>query len=307
MNINELRFIVAVAQELNFRKAAEKSFVSQPALSTAVQKLEGALGVKIFERSRTEVAVTPIGKEIVEQAERVLDELEKLRRIARQGQNQLEGPLHLGAIFTVGPYLLPELIPRLHQLAPLMPLWVEENTTAQLEEQLRNGKIDAAIVALPFEVPGIETQPLYEEVFEVVVPADHPWARKKRVRREELAGQPVLMLPSVHCFSTQILESCPEAESRQDSILQGNSLETIRNMVASGMGITVLPASANSSRYRSPLLAVIPFEAPSPSRVVGLAWRKTFVRPEAIEVTAQAIRQANLHGTSRMPALGVAR
>ena len=281
MNINELRFIVAVAQEKNFRRAAELSYVSQPALSTAIQKLEHELSVQIFERSRTEVSITPIGMQIVEQAKRVLEEIERIKQLAQQVRNPLEGPFRLGAIYTVAPH---------------MPLIVEENTTDQLQEQLRTGAIDAAIVALPFDVPGIETRALYTEEFEVVIPKGHRWAKRKSIGVNELCEERVLILTSVHCFTTQVLESCPKLSARGDSVQQGNSLETIRNMVASGLGITVLPASANSVKYRSPLLKVIPFHAPIPLRHIGLAWRKRFSRSEALDAIQHAAAQLALPG-----------
>jgi LysR family hydrogen peroxide-inducible transcriptional activator len=296
MNLNDLRYAVAVARERNFRRAAERCFVTQPALSLAIQKLEDELGVQLFERSRTEVSVTPIGSRVIEQAQRVLEETARIQEIARQGRDQLAGALKLGVIYTVGPYLLPELIPILHRKAPQMPLEVEENLTSQLEVLLRNGSIDAAIVALPFEAPNVSILPLYDEPFAVVVPTDHAWAKRAVVRPEELAGEKVLMLASGHCFSNQVAEACPELQRRGAEVSQGNSLETIRNMVASGLGITVLPASADSPRYRSPLLKIIAFKSPPPSRRIALAWRKSFAREKAIEVLADAIRSAKISG-----------
>ena len=296
MNLNELRYAVAVAQEGNFRRAAERCFVTQPALSLAIQKLEGELGVALFERSRTEVKVTPIGARIIEQAQRALEEAAKVKEIARQGKDQLVGPLKVGVIFTVGPYLLPDLIPILHKRAPQMPLEVEENLTAHLDTLLRNGAIDAVILALPYEAPNIAVEPLYDEPFAVVVPADHPWAKRAAIKAAELSREKVLMLAAGHCFSNQVAEACPELQRRGGEILQGNSLETIRNMVASGLGVTVLPASANSPRYRSPLLKVIPFKPPAPSRRIALAWRRSFAREKAIEVLAQAIRDVKTPG-----------
>ena len=168
MNLSELRYTLAVAQERNFRRAAERCFISQPALSTAIQKLEEELGVQIFERSRTEVSLTTVGQRIVEQAQRVMEEAERIRSIAREGRDQLIGPLRLGLIHTIGPYVLPDLIPALHARAPEMPLEVEENTTSQLELSLKNGAVDLVVVALPFESPGIDLLPLYDEKFEVV-------------------------------------------------------------------------------------------------------------------------------------------
>jgi len=289
MNLNELRYIVAVAQDLNFRRAAERCFVSQPALSIAVQKLEDELGVRIFERGKSKVTVTDIGARIVEQAQRTLEEAARVKEIALQGKDHLLGPLKLGVIHTIGPYLLPELIGSLRKKAPQMPLEVEENTTANLDALLRNGKLDAIIIALPFGGPGIITRDLYDEPFSVVVPIDHPWAKRRSIKPAELTSQQVLLLNSNHCFSNQVNEACPELSRQGADTQQGNSLETLRNMVASGLGITVLPCSANSPRYRSPLLQVVPFTQPAPSRRVALAWRSSFAREKAIEALTQAI------------------
>lgn len=289
MTLSELRYIVALAREHNFRRAAEQCFVTQPALSLAIQKLEDELCVKLFERKKTDVTLTPVGERVIGQATRVLEEADKIKELARQGGNPLVGTLRLGAIYTVGPYLLPELIPELIKRAPEMPLVVEENTTASLETQLRNGLIDAAIIALPFELPGVETVPLYDENFVVVVPTSHAWATRTSVRPAELAGEKVLLLNSGHCFSNQIAEACPKL-SRTGEVLQGNSLETIRNMVASGLGITVLPGSATNPRYQTPLLKMLPFVSPAPSRRIALAWRKSFGRIEAMQALVEAIK-----------------
>jgi LysR family hydrogen peroxide-inducible transcriptional activator len=296
MTLNELRYIVAVAQQRNFRRAAEKSFISQPALSLAIQKLEEELGVQIFERGKGEISVTPVGEQIVEQAQRVLEEAERIREIASRGNDQLSGALRVGIIYSVGPYLLPELIPVLKKLAPDMPLEVEENITANLDALLRNGKLDVIIIALPFGDPGAVTLPLYDEPFEVVVGNDHHWANRRSIKAQELSSEKVLLLDSGHCFSNQVAEACPELNRRGAEIQQGTSFETIRNMVASGLGITVLPASANSPRYRNRLLKVIPLASPAPSRRIALAWRKSFPRGQAIEVLAQAIAQARISG-----------
>ncbi|MES1982505.1 MAG: hydrogen peroxide-inducible genes activator [Pseudomonadota bacterium] len=297
MTLNELRYIIAVSQQLNFRRAAEQVFVSQPALSLAIQKLEEELGVQIFERSRTGVSITAMGELIVAQAQLVLEETARIKVIASQGRNQLRGALKIGAIYTVGPYLLPALIPILKRRAPEMPLDVEENLTANLQELLLRGQLDVIVIALPFAVPGIAIRPLYDEDFDVLVPADHIWAKKKNIHASELASEKMLMLNSGHCFSNQIAEACPELNRRGAEPAHGNSLETIRNMVASGLGITVLPASANSAKYRSPLTRAIPFSVPAPSRRIALAWRKSFVREEAIDVLGEAIIEAKVDGT----------
>lgn len=289
MTLSELRFVVAVAKERNFRRASEKCFVSQPALSLAIKKLEDDLGVSIFERSRTDISPTPIGEKIIEQAIRAIEEVNQIRAIAKQGNNQLSGAFRLGLIYSVGPYLLPEIIPILRQSAPEMPLDIEENLTAHLEVQLKNGVIDAAVVALPFDVPGINTLPLYDEKYVVMVPAGHHWANRESINAEELANENVLLLNSGHCYSHQVLQACPDL-SRKGQILQGNSLETIRNMVASNLGITVLPCSAATERYINPLVKVIPFATPVPVRRVALAWRKSYARELAVGCVIDAIK-----------------
>jgi LysR family transcriptional regulator, hydrogen peroxide-inducible genes activator len=292
MTLIELKFVVAVAQERNFRRAAEKCFVTQPALSLAIKKLEEELGVMIFERSRTEVSVTEIGAEIIEQANIVIEQAAKVKEIAKLGANQLDGLFKLGMIHSVGPYLLPEIIPILRKTAPYMPLEIEETLTMNLEAQLRNGIIDAAIIALPFDVPGVQTKALYDEDFAVVVPSNHHWVNRKQINPEELSEEKVLLLNSGHCFSNQVTQACPEL-SRKGEILQGNSLETIRNMVASNLGITVLPRSATAERYNNPLIKVIPFAKPVPTRRIAIAWRKSFVRTEAVEKIAESIKTIN--------------
>lgn len=292
MTLIELKFVMAVAQERNFRRAAEKCFVTQPALSLGIKKLEEELGVTIFERSRSEVTPTEIGEKIIEQANVVLEQSSRLKEMAKLGTNPLQGLFKLGMIHSVGPYLLPEIIPVLRINVPDMPLEVEENLTANLEVQLKNGVIDAAVVALPFDIPGIEVQSLYDEDFSVVVPANHHWANRKQIESEDLSEEKVLLLNSGHCFSNQVTQACPEL-SRKGEVLQGNSLETIRNMVASNLGITVLPASATVARYENPLLKVIPFSKPAPTRRIAIAWRKSFVRTAAIEALITAIQQVN--------------
>lgn len=292
MTLTELRFVVAVAQERNFRRAAEKSFVTQPALSLAIKKLEDELGVLIFERGHSEIGITEIGEKIVEQANRALEEVARIKELATLGSDQLAGPLKLGVIYSTGPYLLPEIIPILRQTAPDMPLEVEENLTANLETQLKNGVIEAAIIALPFDMPGITVQPLYDESFVVAVPASHPWAQKEAIAAEELAADRVLLLNSGHCFSNQVMQACPQL-SRKGEVMQGNSLETVRNMVASNLGITVLPCSAVVERYNNPLVKVIPFKPPAPIRRIALAWRKSYGRERAIEKIIEAIKSVD--------------
>ena len=296
MNLNDLRYLVTIAQELNFRRAAERCFISQPALSQAIQKVEEELGVQIFERTNASVNVTAVGAQIVEQAQRVIEETDRIKAIARQGHDQLIGPLKLGVIYSIAPYLLPDLISGLHDLAPQMPLVIEENLTSNLTSMLKNGHIDAAIVALPFDLPGTSARVLYDEPFAAIVPANHAWAARVSIDADELADQKVLLLASGHCFSNQVVEACPELQQRGGEVFHGTSLETIRNMVASGLGISVLPSSALTERHKNPLIRVLPFCTPAPTRRVALVWRNSFSRAKAIDAIAEAA--SHLSGNS---------
>jgi LysR family hydrogen peroxide-inducible transcriptional activator len=289
MTLNELRYLVAVAAERNFGRAAQKCFVSQPALSVGIQKLEEELGTRLFERGKTEVTVTPVGERIVEQAQKVLEEAARIREMAQAGRNQLAGRLKLGVIYTVAPYLLPDLIPALHERAPQMPLELEENLTEHLETALKSGRIDAAIVALPFAPPGVVTECLYEEPFQVVVPQGHKWAKRRSVRPEELATEHTILLNVGHCFRDQVLDACPELNRSEANVTRTNSLETVRNMVASGLGISVLPRDALTPKYHSRLVVAVPFVRPAPARRIALACRRSFPRPEAIAAIRDAV------------------
>lgn len=310
MTLTELRYIVAVARERHFGRAAEACFVSQPTLSVAVKKLEDELGVMLFERGGGEVTITPVGARIVEQAQRVLEQAAEIKELAKQNKDPLAGALKVGAIFTVGPYLLPKLIPALHRRAPQMPLLIEEHYTAGLAEMLKRGEVDVAIVAVPFEEAGIVTQAVYDEPFVVAVPRAHPWASRRSLRAEEIAKESLLLLGTGHCFRDQVLSACPALNRSSatpgtiQKTVEGSSLETIRLMVASGLGITVLPASAVPTKARaSDLLVYVPFTRPPPDRRVVLAWRKSFTRPEAVEVLRQAILASEVPGVQPLDAL----
>jgi LysR family hydrogen peroxide-inducible transcriptional activator len=290
MTLQELRYAVAVARERHFGRAAAACFVSQPSLSTAVRHLEDELGVTLFERTRGEVVVTDVGREVLAQAERVLEEAARVKHVAAAGKDQLQGALKLGVIHTIAPYILPELVVALRERARGMPLDIEENMTENLDRMLREGAIDAAILALPFEAPGITVLPVYDETFGIAVPADHPWARRKRVPASELGEEHLLLLSVGHCFRDQVLEACARFTRPGDSAKQGNSLETLRSMVASGLGLTVLPATAFGPKYASPLVKQVGFAAPEPKRRVVLATRHDFYRPRAIELLAEVLR-----------------
>jgi LysR family hydrogen peroxide-inducible transcriptional activator len=290
VTLTELRYIVAVARERHFGRAAEACFVSQPTLSVAVKKLEEELGVQLFERGPGEVTITPAGLKIVEQAQRVLEEASRIKDLAAAGRDPLAGALRLGAIYTIGPYLLPKLIPILRRSAPAMQLHIQENFTHRLSDALKGGEVDVILIALPFNEPGIETRALYDEPFFVAVPKGHAWEGRKRVTSEELSKESLLLLGEGHCFRDQVLEFCHTTRTRA---IEGGSLETIRQMVASGVGITVLPSTSINPDARDPLIRILPLR-PEPSRRVGLAWRKSFPRPEAIEALRKAILAANL-------------
>src|SRR5574337_605417 len=250
MTLTELKYIVAVAREKHFGKAAEACFVSQPTLSVAVKKLEDELELKLFERSAGEITVTPLGEEIVRQAQSVLEQAAEIKEIAKRGKDPLGGPLKLGVIYTIGPYLLPELVRRNIERTPQMPLMLQENFTVRLLEMLRTGEIDCASLAEPFPDAGLAVEPLYDEPFVAAVPAGHPLAAQSSVTSQQLQGQTMLLLGTGHCFRDHVLQVCPEfarfasqAEGIRKSF-EGSSLETIKHMVAAGMGVTLVPRLA---------------------------------------------------------------
>ena len=305
MTLTELKYIVAVAREKHFGHAAEACFVAQPTLSVAIKKLEDELGVPIFERGGSEISMTPLGAQIVAQAERVLEQTAAIREIAKQNKDPLTGQLRLGVIYTVAPYLLPQLVRSMIERVPQMPLVLQENFTTKLVEMLRQGELDAAIMAQPFPQQGLLVQPLYDEPFVVAMPSSHPWSNRARINAADLKNETMLLLGNGHCFRDQVLEVCPEMarfSTTGDGIartFEGSSLETIRHMVASGIGITVLPkASVPDMQAHDGLLRYVPFEDPVPTRRVVIAWRKSFTRRAAIEAVREAMMACDLHGVT---------
>ena len=299
MTLTDLRYLVALARERHFGRAAKKCHVSQPTLSVAIKKLEEQLGVLLFERSATEVKITEIGQRVVEQARKVLLEAAQIGEIVASGKDPLAGPLRLGVIYTIGPYLLPRLIPRVHELAPKMPLFIQENYTARLTESLKRGELDVIVISLPFEEQGIVTRVIYDEPFRVLLPSGHPWEATTDIRPDMLADDQLLLLGAGNCFRDQVLEVCPHCRtgSGLQRTLEGSSLETIRHMVATGVGVTILPSSAaDELPEQNSLLAVRPFSDPEPARKVALAWRVTYPRGGAIDVICRAIRDTALPG-----------
>ncbi|MCK9988575.1 MAG: LysR family transcriptional regulator, hydrogen peroxide-inducible genes activator [Azoarcus sp.] len=299
MTLTDLRYLIALAHERHFGRAAEKCHVSQPTLSVAIKKVEDELGVQLFERSATEVKITSTGQRIVAQAEKVLMEAAQIPEIAAAGKDPLSGPLRLGVIYTIAPYLLPRLIPRVHKLAPRMPLIIHENYTTRLLEALKRGELDVIVLSLPFDEAGIVAQPVYDEPFRVLIPATHPWTALAHIDPEKLADDQLLLLGAGNCFRDQVLEVCPHCRnvSGLQRTLEGSSLETIRHMVATGLGVTVLPSTAaDDLPTQNALVAVRPFSDPEPSRRVALAWRVTYPRSGAIDVLRTAILESDLPG-----------
>lgn len=302
MTLTELRYIVAVAQEKHFGRAAQRCHVSQPTLSIAIKKLEEELGISLFDRSSSEILMTESGAAIVSQAQRVLEEAEVIRHLANAEQNQLDGSFRLGLIFTVAPYLLPKLIVSMRHVAPKMPLFLEENYTTVLTDLLKHGELDAVVVAEPYAEAGIETIPLYDEPFFVIVPKGHRFEELDAVSTKDIAEENVLLLTEGNCMRDQVLGSCSELAAKQRvaglaNTLQGSSLNTIRHMVASGLGISVLPSTALTDNDHL-LFSIVPFEAPAPSRRIVLAYRRNFVRPQALAAIAQAVKLAQLAGVT---------
>ena len=302
MTLTELRYIVTLAQEQHFGRAAERCYVSQPTLSIAVKKLEEELDVAIFERSKTRVYPTPVGEQVVQQAQKVLEQAAAIKDIVSAGKDQLTSPMHIGAIFTIGPYLLPHLIPELQKRAKEMPLYVEESYTATLRRRIRQGDLDAIVVALPFTEADVVTQALYEEDFVVLMEANHPLAKNKKISPEQLDEYNVLLLGEGHCFRDQVLDACPNLKPSMEShrgkirtAAEGSSLETLKYMVASGLGITVLPSSAAvPGMNTSDLLITRPFKDPVPKRTVALAWRASFPRSKAIDVLRESVKSCSI-------------
>ncbi len=301
MTLTELRYIVAVSQKLHFGKAAQACFVSQPTLSIAIKKLEEELGVCLFERSsKNEIRITEIGQQVINQAYIVLQEAQLLSEIAQQGKDPLSGQFKLGVIYTIGPYLLPDLIPGLTKNAPELKLIIEENFTANLFQSLKQGALDAIIISYPFEEPGIVTAPLYQEPFIVALPKDHEWQDRDAIAPEELASQDLMLLGAGHCFRDQVIKACPNCMSGNSELtrtLEGGSLETIRHMVAAGTGITVLPRTSilNGSPNEG-MIRIKPFDSPSPERTVAIAWRKHYPRTDAIQTVKDTIQACPLKG-----------
>jgi LysR family transcriptional regulator, hydrogen peroxide-inducible genes activator len=301
MTLSEFRYIVAVAKELHFGRAAEKCFVSQPTLSVAVKKIEEELGITLFERHQHEISITPIGVAIIKQAELILNETNTLKEIAQQNKNELKGDLKLGVIYTIGPYLLPKLIPVVNKQAPELSLIIEEDFTKNLSTKLKSGETDIAILSNPFDESGIETELLYKEPFQVALPSGHPLAKKKKLKASDLLNDTMLLLKAGNCFREQIVELCPSCinplgeDKKMQKTLESSSIETIRQMVAAGVGITILPGlSIETQTGLKGMLEYRPFSNPVPYREVIIAYRKSFPRKKAVELIKVLISSCKL-------------
>lgn len=303
MTLQELRYVVTVARERHFSRAARLCFVSQPALSAAIRKLEDELGLQIFDRSTPEVTVTPLGREVVAQAQRVLDAAAAVTTVAQAARDPFASPFSLGLIHTICPWLLPPWVPAIHAEAPHLPLHLQEGLTAELVEKLHAGELDAAVVAAPFAEPGLESRPVYEEPLVAVAPLGHIWAAANHVTPAMLAAETVLLLTPGNCFRDQVLHACPDLQREGQGLsamartLRGSSLTTIRHMVLSGVGVTVLPATAVSAQDAQ-VLVIRPL-VPEDRRQVLLVWRRHAARAPVLDLLTRTIQRIVREG--RLP------
>jgi LysR family hydrogen peroxide-inducible transcriptional activator len=293
MNLRDLRYLVALADERHFGKAAERCFVSQPTLSAQVRKLEEYLGVPLVERQPKRVALTPTGEKVVRRARTLLQEADAIVELAKNDRDPLAGPLKLALIPTVGPYLLPHTVGRLRKELPRLKLMLYEYQTEPLLEKLRAGEIDLGVLALPVPLDGLESAELYDEPFMLAVPAAHALADVERVKVDDLRGETLLLLEDGHCLRDQAPEVCSRIRVNEAQDYRATSLETLRQMVAAGHGITLLPELAAETPVGTARgLRIKPFSRPAPSRTIGAVWRKSTTRTPAIEAIVEAVRSA---------------
>lgn len=308
MTLQELRYIVALERFGHFGKAAEYCHVSQPTLSLGLKKLEDELGVSLFERG-TQLSVTPLGERIIDQAKLALQQADRIKELAEIGHDELNAPLRIGAIYTIAPYLFPHLLPQMKQLAPNMPLLIEEGYTATLRQKLSLNELDAIIISLPFSQPHCVTRRLYDEPFVALLPSDHPLSEKQEITEQQLLEETILLLGEGHCFRDQVLNASPQLahhlddETQQDQNLlsrySGTSLETLKHMVAGNVGITILPSSASEeNRYYPDKVTAKPYITSNTgkpiSREIAICWRVTFPRSKAIDILIDAITQCQI-------------
>jgi LysR family hydrogen peroxide-inducible transcriptional activator len=293
MNLRDLRYFVALADTRHFGKAAERSFVSQPTLSAQIKKLETYLGVQLIERQPRKVTLTESGAKILPLARRIVQESDEIVSMARNEHDPLSGKLKVGLIPTVGPYLLPLVARKLRKQLPRLKLMLYEHQTQPLLDKLRAGDIDVGILALPVPLDGLEARPLYDENFTLAVPTTSALAKKSTVKIDDLIGETLLLLEDGHCLRDQALDVCSRIDVKESEDYRATSLETLRQMVAAGLGITLLPELATRGPFGSGHgLTVKPFVRPVPSRSVGAVWRKSTARTEAIKAVCDAIHSS---------------
>ncbi len=292
MNLRDLRYLVSLAEHRHFGKAADASFVSQPTLSTQIKKLEDELGVALVERAPRNVMLTRAGEEIAERARHVLAEVEHMREIARRSVDPEAGSIRLGVFPTLGPYLLPHIVPLLRRRFPRLELLLVEEKTDVLLERLRNGRLDAALLALPIHDEHLHAEFLFEEPFLLAVPDNHPFATHRSLQLDELHDEHLLLLEEGHCMRDQALEVCSLAGADERDGFRATSLETLRQMVAAGVGVTLLPVLAVQPPVPvSPNIHLLPFRTPAPSRKIALVWRRSTASNDFLQEVVQLIRQ----------------
>ncbi len=292
LKLKDLRYLVALADTRHFGRAAEKSHVSQPTLSAQIRKLEEYLGVQLVERQPRKVALTDVGERVVERARRIVRDSDEMVELAKQSRDPLAGKLRIALIPTIGPYLLPTVSPRIRKALPKLQLLLYEYQTGVLLDRLRDGDIDVGILALGFETEEFESRALYDEPFTVALPASHPLAKKNSLKVEDLSGETLLLLEDGHCLRDQALDVCGRVDVRETQDFRATSLETLRQMVAAGLGVTLLPELATEGPFASGRnLAVRPFQKPVPRRTVGAVWRKSSTRLPAIEAVCNVIAE----------------
>lgn len=293
MNLRDLRYFVALADTRHFGKAAERSFVSQPTLSAQIKKLETYLGVQLIERQPRRVTLTETGNKILPLARRILQESDQIVSLARNEHDPLSGKLKTGLIPTIGPYLLPLVTRKLRKQLPALKLMLYEYQTQPLLEKLRAGDIELGILALPVPLDGLDARELYEESFSVAMPNDNPLAKKSSVKLDDLSGETLLLLEDGHCLRDQALEVCGRIDVKESDDYRATSLETLRQMVAAGLGVTLLPELATRGPFGSGHgLTVKSFARPVPTRTVGAIWRKSSARADAINAVCDVIATA---------------
>ena len=290
LKLKDLRYLVAVADTRHFGRAAERCFVSQPTLSTQLKKLEEYLGVQLIERQPKRVALTAAGEEIVARARRILEASDEVVTLARTHRDPLAGALRIAMLPTIGPYLLPRVAREITKALPRLDLRLYEYPTAAMLAKLRAGEIDLGILALPVELDGLEARELYDEAFMVALPATHPLAKRPTIRIQDLHGETLLLLEDGHCLRDQALAVCSHASMQEKQDFRATSLETLRQMVATGAGVTLLPELATHGAYRHARGVVVrPFARPAPLRKIGGVWRKTSARHAAIAAVCAQI------------------